>query len=138
MPPVNSHEIGNVNVVIEAGIETPKEFFSAGATETSWTGDFTYKNQDRYSGALISRDGKMVRQGYGTCTHMRIDNTVEVYEGEFQDDRRDGFGVYTYANGDTEQGQWVGGVPHGTTKKRKGKEIQREREREQIRHSSFA
>ena len=101
------------HVVNEGGIEMPRDFFKAGATDLSWTGEFTYENKDTYSGALISVAGKMIRQGYGTYTHKRIDKTVEVYEGEFQGDRREGFGVYTYANGDTEQGQWVGGVPHG-------------------------
>ena len=79
----------------------------------SWTAEFTYENQDKYVGALINRNGKMVRQGQGTYTHKCIDDTVEVYQGDFRDNRRNGFGVYTYANGDTEQGQWVDGLPHG-------------------------
>lgn len=36
-----------------------------------------------------------------------------MYEGQFDNDRRSGYGCQTYQNGDRYKGQWVNGKRHG-------------------------
>lgn len=40
-------------------------------------------------------------------------SNVYVFIGEWRDDARNGYGVYTYVNGDTYEGEWSKNLRHG-------------------------
>ena len=39
--------------------------------------------------------------------------SLSLCAGDWKDDVRDGFGTYTYANGDTYEGEWSNNLRHG-------------------------
>jgi len=43
---------------------------------------------------------------------MKFENG-DVYKGSYKDDKRSGFGVYTWSNGDTYDGEWLDDLRHG-------------------------
>jgi len=37
----------------------------------------------------------------------------DIYEGEWKDDQKNGYGIYIHANGDVYEGEWRDGKRHG-------------------------
>ena len=51
---------------------------------------------------------------HGRGTHTWADGRS--YQGEYVNDKKDGYGVYTWADGRKYQGQWMDGKQHGKGK----------------------
>merc|ERR1719481_1163477 len=65
-----------------------------------------WQNGDRYEGDWI--DG--IRQGKGCYTSKSSGNK---YDGEYNNDKKEGSGKYIWSNGDWYDGAWSGGLRHG-------------------------
>lgn len=50
-------------------------------------------------------------QPHGKGTEAYANGSV--YQGGFSNDRRSGYGAYSFNNGTSYGGQWSGGIPHG-------------------------
>lgn len=83
-------------------------------------GKFEFQNKIIYLGMYKQKpDGIKLRHGKGIILHPKISiNTSiktkeESYEGDWIDDKMDGFGIYTYANGDIYEGEFKNNMHHG-------------------------
>lgn len=52
--------------------------------------------------------------------HCKVNSFQGTYEGEWKDNKQDGYGVYTYSNNDIYKGYFKEGVRHGHGLLRKG------------------
>jgi len=83
-------------------------------------GKFEFQNKIIYLGMYKQRpDGIKQRHGKGILLHpiisinSLIKTKVESYEGDWVDDKMEGFGIYTYANGDIYEGEFKDNKHHG-------------------------
>eukprot|EP00921_Rhytidocystis_pertsovi_P016487 GHVQ01026017.1.p1 GENE.GHVQ01026017.1~~GHVQ01026017.1.p1 ORF type:complete len:278 (+),score=37.95 GHVQ01026017.1:236-1069(+) len=65
-----------------------------------------YPNGDTYFGE--GRVGR--RHGWGVYSYW---TRKELYDGEWMDDRKTGYGTYRFRNGDLYSGEWLDDVQHG-------------------------
>ena len=66
---------------------------------------YTFENGDIYIGDVEEEYGDM--HGQGTFTYGPKSEWVgDQYAGEFKNNKRHGFGTYTFADGDKKVGQW--------------------------------
>ena len=81
--------------------------------QRSGHGTYTYANGDIYEGEFLNADkhGHAYMHGHGTFTWPNGD----VYIGNFKQNQRNGYGTYTFADGEYE-GEWLDGVRHGQGK----------------------
>ncbi|KAL4467009.1 hypothetical protein ABPG74_010606 [Tetrahymena malaccensis] len=54
-----------------------------------------------------------LKNGIGVMTYYLPEEKKEEYYGQWKNDKKDGEGRYTYANGDVYSGQWQNGKKHG-------------------------
>ena len=70
-----------------------------------------YANGDTYIGSWV----RGARHGMGLMNRLLPGVAqVDLYNGEWRDDRPGGHGSASYANGDEFAGEWVDGLRHGT------------------------
>ena len=111
--------------------------------EFSASGRFVYPNKSVYEGEYRQlKTGQKIREGKGKYTfasfelqlkspnatgysHFGRDRDqspenaatksigIEYYDGEWLNDKMDGYGIYHYSNGDVYEGMWVEGRQHG-------------------------
>eukprot|EP00032_Breviata_anathema_P001084 JZ551567.1.p1 GENE.JZ551567.1~~JZ551567.1.p1 ORF type:complete len:185 (+),score=1.11 JZ551567.1:27-581(+) len=72
------------------------------------SGTFYYDANVKYVGEWKRKEGVVVREGKGT----HIDND-RVYEGEFVNDRMQGFGVMTFPDGSRYEGEFLADAYNG-------------------------
>lgn len=74
-------------------------------------GKFEFQNKIIYIGSYKQlKTGQKVREGFGKIIHPTSDNSLcgqEYYEGEWKNDKMNGYGIYHYSNGDVYEGDWV-------------------------------
>jgi hypothetical protein len=89
-------------------------------TETIGYGKFEFQNKILYIGSFRHfSNGVRIREGKGKLIHPSSDNTQygqEFYEGDWKNDKMEGYGIYNYSNGDVYEGQWLDNMHHGTGK----------------------
>ena len=74
-------------------------------------GKLYYNDGNLYIGCWDSDQ----RHGKGKFIWNRmLKSQMEFYDGEWVNDRKEGFGLYKYKNGSTYEGKWVNGVREGT------------------------
>lgn len=83
-------------------------------------GKFEFQNKIIYLGMYKQRpDGVKLRHGKGIILHPKISINSSIkmkeesYEGDWIDDKMEGFGIYTYANGDIYEGEFKNNMHHG-------------------------
>jgi hypothetical protein len=84
--------------------------------KTSGSGEFVYPDGTTYIGEWKLVEGVKVRDGKGKLIHAFKDPHVKVaeeYEGEWSNDKMNGYGVYKYASGAVYSGQWKNNKHHG-------------------------
>lgn len=69
-------------------------------------GKYQWANCDMYRGTFKDN----MRHGKGRHKHA---TEQAVYEGSYVSDVREGFGIYTYRNGDRYEGNWMNDTPNG-------------------------
>lgn len=83
-------------------------------------GKFEFQNKIIYIGSYKQlKTGQKVREGYGKVIHPTNDNSEtgqEYFEGEWKNDKMEGFGIYHYSNGDVYEGDWFNNLHHGVGK----------------------
>lgn len=88
--------------------------------EMTGYGKFEFQNKILYIGSYKQHTtGVKVRDGKGKIVHPSSDNSElgqESYEGDWKEDKMDGFGVYYYSNGDIYEGEWKDNLHHGNGK----------------------
>lgn len=112
--------------------EEPVEEFE----EFSAEGKFIYPNKTIYIGQyrqlktgvkIKEGKGKLIQPGSVIIIEKGKENRnkyqtndaligTEYYDGEWKDDKMDGYGVYLYSNGDRYEGYWKEGMQHGKGK----------------------
>jgi len=89
-------------------------------TETTGYGKFEFQNKILYIGSYLQySNGVRIRDGKGKIIHPSNDNTQygqEYYEGDWKNDRMEGYGIYNYSNGDVYEGQWLDNMHQGNGK----------------------
>jgi len=89
-------------------------------TEATGYGKFEFQNKILYIGAYRQfSNGVRIREGKGKLIHPSNDNTQygqEFYEGDWKNDKMEGYGIYNYSNGDVYEGLWLDNMHHGTGK----------------------
>jgi len=78
-----------------------------------------YPNGDKYEGDVVEVDGVKIKQGSGKIIYTKSSTLHEagaVYEGLFANDKANGKGKYTFANGDVYEGDFVNDMEHGKGK----------------------
>lgn len=80
-------------------------------------GKFEFQNKIIYIGSYKQlKTGQKVREGYGKIIHPTSNNSLvgqEYYEGEWKNDKMNGYGIYHYSNGDVYEGDWVDDMQSG-------------------------
>lgn len=78
---------------------------------------FEFRNKIVYIGAYIETSLGRFRHGKGKIIHPKPDiNSIkqqESYEGDWVEDKMQGFGIYYYANGDIYEGEFYDNKHHG-------------------------
>jgi hypothetical protein len=73
-------------------------------------GKFEFQNKILYIGWFKQlTTGVKIREGKGKVIHPSNDNTEvgqETYEGDWVNDKMEGYGIYHYSNGDIYDGEW--------------------------------
>ena len=81
------------------------------------TGTFELPNNTYYIGTYKKLiNGNTIRTGYGKLVHRGINNSQigeEYYEGNWENDKFNGFGKYQYSNGDVYTGEFKDNLHHG-------------------------
>jgi hypothetical protein len=89
--------------------EDPKEIISYGK--------FEFQNKILYIGSFKQlTTGVKIREGKGKVIHPSNDNTEvgqETYEGDWSNDKMEGYGIYRYSNGDIFDGEWKDNQQNG-------------------------
>ena len=89
-------------------------------TETTGYGKFEFQNKILYVGSYMQySNGVRIREGNGKIIHPSNDNTQygqEFYEGDWKNDKMEGYGIYNYSNGDVYEGQWRDNAHYGIGK----------------------
>lgn len=80
--------------------------------ETSGYGEFDYMNGDVYIGQWEIIDKVKKRHGHGKFLHA-LTGVTEEYDGEWNNDQMEGYGVYKYLSGARYEGNWVKNRQHG-------------------------
>jgi hypothetical protein len=80
--------------------------------ETSGYGEFDYMNGSIYIGEWETIDKSKKRHGHGKFIHSLIGLTEE-YDGEWNNDQMEGYGIYKYLSGARYEGDWVKNRQHG-------------------------
>ena len=80
--------------------------------ETSGYGEFDYMNGDIYIGQWEIIEKVKKRHGHGKFTHS-LSGLTEEYEGEWNNDQIEGYGVYKYLSGAKYEGNWAKNRHHG-------------------------
>lgn len=68
-----------------------------------------YSKEAFYEGEVLEMNGKQVKHGKGKMSFQSYFYSIcyeEVYEGEWKNDCKNGFGVYKYINGAIYEGEW--------------------------------
>lgn len=85
--------------------------------EMTGQGTFNYPNGNIYIGDYKQlTTGVKIREGKGKYivspseTHP---NGVESYDGEWKEDKMEGYGIYHYSNGEVYEGNWLNNMHHG-------------------------
>lgn len=85
--------------------------------ELTGTGKFTYTTGSVYIGDYKQlTTGAKIREGKGKLIHSPNEDCsdgIEWYEGDWKEDKMEGYGVYHYSNGDRYEGNWVNNMQHG-------------------------
>lgn len=78
-------------------------------------GNFEFQNQIKYVGYYKQlTTGVKIRQGKGKLIHPYTSEfPEEYYEGDWKEDKMEGFGVYQYSNGDVYEGEWKDNLHQG-------------------------
>ena len=101
--------------------------------ECTGEGKFVYPNKAVYTGQYKQlKTGQKIKEGKGKLfvpgekiltqkgKENKSQNTeligCEYYDGEWKDDKMDGYGVYLYSNGDKYEGYWKDGFQNGKGK----------------------
>ena len=80
--------------------------------ETSGYGEFDYMNGDVYIGQWEILDKLKKRHGHGKFIH-NLSGVTEEYEGEWNNDLMEGYGVYKYLSGARYEGNFSKNKHHG-------------------------
>lgn len=101
----------------KSGEEAPKEVEAEPQPfELVGYGRFEYLSGVVYEGSWKAGRGGKVKHGYGRLLlpfDPQAAAAQEHYEGDWQDDRMEGFGSYYYPDGAVYSGEWAGGRHHG-------------------------
>jgi hypothetical protein len=96
----------------EPVVEKVEEF-----QEMNGYGKFEFQNKILYIGSYKQlKTGLKIREGKGKLIHPTNDNSEfgqEYFEGDWKEDKMDGFGVYHYSNGDVYEGEWKENMHNG-------------------------
>ena len=93
--------------------EVKKEEFE----EESGSATFNYPNGNVYIGQYKQlTTGVKIREGKGkymVSPSAQNPNGIESYDGDWKEDKMEGYGVYHYSNGEIYEGNWVNNMHHG-------------------------
>lgn len=80
------------------------------------TGKFHIGETTFYDGDWKLYDGIKRREGTGILYYQSTEaegKGNEIYEGEWKNDKPDGYGTYKYTSGALYKGEWKNGLHHG-------------------------
>ena len=84
--------------------------------KTEGFGHFEYVNGTVYEGQWLEQEGKKERHGEGRLIHAGTtvyEKGNEEYNGNWQHDKMEGYGVYKYTSGAVYSGEWQNNQHHG-------------------------
>lgn len=99
---------------LAAAPQAPATDETAKEVPQSGFGRFEYINGTLYQGNWKLHNGAKVKHGHGKITFSH--DPLEEYEGDWEDDLMQGYGVYHYTSGAVYSGQWHKGKQHGQGK----------------------
>lgn len=68
-----------------------------------------FKREGYYTGDIIIKNGKPIKHGRGKIIFLHGGS----YDGDWENDKENGNGIYTYEDGDTYEGEFVNGMFEG-------------------------
>eukprot|EP00340_Litonotus_pictus_P006322 CAMPEP_0170518496 /NCGR_PEP_ID=MMETSP0209-20121228/4172_1 /TAXON_ID=665100 ORGANISM="Litonotus pictus, Strain P1" /NCGR_SAMPLE_ID=MMETSP0209 /ASSEMBLY_ACC=CAM_ASM_000301 /LENGTH=237 /DNA_ID=CAMNT_0010804075 /DNA_START=22 /DNA_END=732 /DNA_ORIENTATION=- len=97
-------------------LDSVKRTSTIGINEITSYGKFEFKNKIVYIGSYKQTSAGRFRHGKGKVFHSTSDNIKgcqETYEGDWFEDKKQGYGLYTYSNGDIYEGEFFGDMHQG-------------------------
>lgn len=96
-----------LKMVINMKESTKKENFMAKVQISLGLGEYKWNTGARFKGEFVNGE----RCGHGIWQSADING--DFYEGEYKEDKKDGYGVYRWSNGSVYEGSFKNDLKHG-------------------------